>query len=107
MLLSNLVPVLIAILIQDQAYIQCFSCCGEYSIAACGRYLMGTGSQANDPDQDNSGIILLSARAVDDEFTCDDPNSKRQVQACCQPGVKLDGTVLGLSDFEDNCQKQK
>jgi hypothetical protein len=60
MQLSNMFPVLIVVLMQGHALVQCFECTSQdYSKAACGLYVdvPGTkGSQADDPDQDGAGI---------------------------------------------------
>jgi hypothetical protein len=62
MQLSNLFPALMVILIHGQAYVQCFKCTDtDYPSAACGQFLMGDKSQANDPDQDKSGITCKAS----------------------------------------------
>ncbi|POW11791.1 hypothetical protein PSTT_04997 [Puccinia striiformis] len=109
MQLSNTLLILTVILVSGQAYVQCFSCYGDYPIAACGCFINKKNlskEEANAPDQDGGGITLRRAHPQDGEYTCIYARSKRPVKACCHPDVHLNGKKMGLSKFENTCQRQ-
>ncbi|KAI9609407.1 hypothetical protein H4Q26_007361 [Puccinia striiformis f. sp. tritici PST-130] len=110
MQLSNTLLILTVILVSGQAYVQCFSCYGDYPIAACGCFINKKNlskEEANAPDQDGGGITRISTRPpADGEYTCIYARSKRPVKACCHPDVHLNGKKMGLSKFENTCQRQ-
>ncbi|KAA1109703.1 hypothetical protein PGTUg99_032151 [Puccinia graminis f. sp. tritici] len=116
MQLSNLFPALMVILIHGQAYVQCFKCTdADFPKAACGQFLMGDKTQANDPDQDKSGITFRRAHPTDEKptrdnladenYTCNYSKSQRKIQACCHHKVPLDGKRLGLGSLESICRR--
>ncbi|PLW04904.1 hypothetical protein PCANC_24509 [Puccinia coronata f. sp. avenae] len=109
MQLSNMFPVLIVVLMQGHALVQCFECTSQdYSKAACGLYVdvPGTkGSQADDPDQDGAGITLLAAIPKGKSKNhCSSKKTDHHLESCCKPKTKLRGKKISLSKFENNCQ---